>query len=84
MTAQSAILTQNQAVQLQQLIDDLQMKIAFLDDTVEQLNQKVAEQDQEIIDLHRKMQMLYQRVENADLSQGVAPFDPILNIPPHY
>lgn len=84
MTAQSAILTQNQAVQLQQLIDDLQMKIAFLDDTVEQLNQKVAEQDQEIIDLHRKMQMLYQRVENADLSQGVAPFDPMLNIPPHY
>lgn len=84
MSLQNAILTQNQAIQLQQLIDDLQMKVAFLDDTVEQLNQKIAEQDREIIDLNRKMQMLYQRVEQADLSEGIAPFDPMLNVPPHY
>ncbi|MFU0501133.1 SlyX protein, partial [Acinetobacter baumannii] len=26
----------------------------------------------------------YQRVESADLSEGVAPFDPLTNKPPHY
>ena len=30
------------------------------------------------------MQLLYQRVESADLSEGVAPFDPLTNKPPHY
>ncbi len=51
---------------------------------IESLNQQIAQQDQEILDLNRKMQMLYQRVESADLSQGVAPFDPLTNVPPHY
>lgn len=76
--------TLEQQQKLEQKIEDLQVKIAFLDDWVEQLNAKVAEQDKEIIDLHKKMQLLYQRVEQADLSEGIAPFDPALNIPPHY
>lgn len=70
--------------QLLRMIEDLQMKMTFLDDVIESLNQQIAQQDQEILDLNRKMQMLYQRVESADLSQGVAPFDPLTNIPPHY
>ncbi len=70
--------------QLLRMIEDLQMKMTFLDDVIESLNQQIAQQDQEILDLNRKMQMLYQRVESADLSQGVAPFDPLTNVPPHY
>lgn len=66
------------------LIEDLQVRIAFLDDLVEQLNQQVAEQNQEIVDLNKKLQLVYQRIESADLSEGIAAFDPLSNKPPHY
>ena len=65
-------------------IEDLQVRIAFLDDWVEQLNQQLAIQTQEITDLKKQMQFLYQRVESSDLSDGIAPFDPASNKPPHY
>lgn len=65
-------------------IEDLQVRIAFLDDLVEQLNEQIVCQHQEISMLKKQMQMLYQRVENADLSEGIATFDPFTNKPPHY
>ncbi|WP_038344887.1 SlyX family protein [Acinetobacter sp. A47] len=65
-------------------IEDLQVRIAFLDDLVEQLNQQLAIQTQEIADLKKQMQLLYRRVEASDLSDGIAPFDPLSNKPPHY
>ena len=69
---------------LSRLIEDLQVRIAFLDDLVDQLNDQVANQDQEIMALNKKMSLLYQRVESADLSDGIAPFDPNADKPPHY
>lgn len=66
------------------LIEDLQVRIAFLDDLVDQLNDQVAKQNQEITDLNKKIQLLYTRIESADLSDGIAPFDPLTNVPPHY
>lgn len=65
-------------------IEDLQVRIAFLDDLVEQLNQQLAIQTQEIAVLKKQMQLLYQRVESSDLSEGIAAFDPMSNKPPHY
>ena len=65
-------------------IEDLQVRIAFLDDLVEQLNDQVALQSVEIADLKKQMQFLYQRVESSDLSEGIAVFDPLTNRPPHY
>ena len=65
-------------------IEDLQVRIAFLDDLVEQLNQQLTIQTREIADLKKQMQLLYQRVEASDLSEGIAPFDPMSNKPPHY
>ncbi|MCG7222528.1 SlyX family protein [Acinetobacter sp. AG3] len=65
-------------------IEDLQVRIAFLDDLVEQLNDQVAQQSLEIADLKKQMQLIYQRVESADLSEGIAAFDPMTNRPPHY
>ena len=75
---------QNDQTSFSAPIEDLQVRIAFLDDLVEQLNQQIVLQGQEIADLRRQMQFLYQRVEAADLSEGIAPFDPFTNIPPHY
>ncbi|MEK7738943.1 MAG: SlyX family protein, partial [Pseudomonadota bacterium] len=57
-------------------IEDLQVRIAFLDDLVEQLNDQVAQQSLEIADLKKQMQLIYQRIESADLSEGIAAFDP--------
>ena len=65
-------------------IEDLHVRIAFLDDLVEQLNQQLAIQTREIADLKKQMQLLYQRVEASDLSEGIAAFDPMSNKPPHY
>ena len=65
-------------------IEDLQVRIAFLDDLVDQLNEQLVKQSVEIADLKRQMQFLYQRVESADISEGIESFDPLKNIPPHY
>ncbi|OTG84781.1 SlyX family protein [Acinetobacter sp. ANC 4648] len=65
-------------------IEDLQVRIAFLDDLVEHLNEQVARQDIELIDLKKQIQFLYQRLEFADLSDGIATFDPMSDRPPHY
>ena len=65
-------------------IEDLQVRIAFLDDLVEQLNEQVIRQNAEIADLKKQMQLLYQRVESADLSEGIEAFDPLSDRPPHY
>ncbi|MDV2469730.1 SlyX family protein [Acinetobacter chinensis] len=65
-------------------IEDLQVRIAFLDDLVEQLNDQLALQGTEIADLKKQMQILYRRVEASDLSEGIAEFDPVTDRPPHY
>ena len=65
-------------------IEDLQVRIAFLDDLVEQLNDQVAQQSLELADLQKQMRILYQRMESSDLSEGIALFDPMSNRPPHY
>lgn len=65
-------------------IEDLQVRIAFLDDLVEQLNQQLALQSREIIDMKKQMQILYQRFEAAVGDDGIAPFDPMADKPPHY
>ena len=65
-------------------IEDLQVRITFLDDLVEQLNDQVARQNAEIADLKKQMQLIYQRIECSDLSEGIATFDPMTNRPPHY
>ena len=65
-------------------IEDLQVRIAFLDDLVDQLNDQVAKQNLEIADLQKQMKLLYSRIESADLWEGIAAFDPMTNRPPHY
>ena len=74
----------NDQASLSAPLEDLQVRITFLDDLVEQLNEQVTRQNAEIADLKKQMQFLYQRVESSDLSDGIAPFDPASNKPPHY
>lgn len=68
----------------QLIIADLQTKIAFLDDTVEQLNHIVAKQSQQIADQAKQLQLLYQKIDNQKLDNFIQPFDLIADKPPHY
>ena len=74
----------NDQASLSAPLEDLQVRITFLDDLVEQLNEQVSRQSVEIADLKKQMQFLYQRIESADLSDGIATFDPLADRPPHY
>lgn len=65
-------------------IEDLQVRIAFLDELVDQLNEQLVIQGRELADLKKQMNILYQRVEASDISDGIAAFDPLTNKPPHY
>lgn len=51
----------NDLASLSAPIEDLQVRIAFLDDLVDQLNDQVAHQALELADLKKQMQLLYQR-----------------------
>lgn len=66
-------------------IDELEIRVAFLDELVESLNQVVASQDRHLTQLQQQFQVLYRRVDQS-LSQqdGVEPFDVLHDIPPHY
>lgn len=65
-------------------IEDLQVRIAFLDDLVDQLNTQIAIQGRELADLKKQMKILYQRVDGSHLEDGIAAFDPLNDRPPHY
>ncbi len=71
--------------QLVQRVNELEMRMAFMDDALDQLNHTVAAQDRQLRDLHTQMRLLCQQwiaLQGGD--SGVAPFDPLSNIPPHY
>ena len=52
-------------------IEDLQVRIAFLDDLVEQLNEQVVHQSLEIADLKKQMQLLHLLLpENGEMDLG--------------
>ncbi len=77
---------ENQSIlPLQARIDELEIRIAFLDELVESLNRVVAQQDAQLSQLQEQFQLLYRRVDHT-LSQqeGIEPFDVLHDIPPHY
>ncbi len=66
----------------QQLVD-LQMSIAHLEITVDELNAVIANQDKEIQDMKRQIQLMYKHID-ANTDDGIAPFDLMADRPPHY
>ena len=65
-------------------IDELESRLAFLDDTVEQLNDVIARQDHDIRLMQQRLSELLTRLDDtgsAGAEAGAAPQD---EIPPHY
>lgn len=65
-----------------QLID-LQIKISYLENTVDSLNDVIATQDRTLKDLQDQLKLIYKFLENQD-DDGIAPFDLLADRPPHY
>lgn len=64
-------------------ITDLQIKIAYLENTVDTLNDVIAQQDKALKDLQDQLRLLYKFLESRD-DDGIAPFDLLADRPPHY
>ena len=68
---------------LAQQVTDLQITVAYLEDTLERLDKVIAVQDKQMQDMQRQLQLVYGRIDNKS-EEGVAPFDVMADKPPHY
>jgi SlyX protein len=70
--------------QVQQSLIDLQTQVAFMEDTLDKLDNIVTEQSQLIADQQRQLQLLYQKLETQTQGSQIQPFDLLSDKPPHY
>lgn len=70
--------------QLKQQIVELQTQVAFMEDTLDKLDNTVTEQSQLIADQQRQLQLLYQKLESQTQGSQIQPFDLLGDKPPHY
>lgn len=62
-------------------IDALEIRIAYLDETIEALNNTITAQWKQIDALSREMLNLRERLEDAEMKSGAGPAN---EPPPHY
>ncbi len=62
-------------------IDALEIRIAYLDETIEALNNTITAQWKQIDALSREMLSLRERLEDAEMKSGAGPAN---EPPPHY
>ncbi len=65
---------------LRQVVEDLQSRVAFQEDTLQQLNAALAGQQQDILILRRQLKLLKERLDEQARDQGAPPIER----PPHY
>ncbi|WP_370060415.1 SlyX family protein, partial [Neptunomonas phycophila] len=65
----------------EQRISDLEMRVAFQEDTLDKLSDVIAEQDRIIIDLRRAITLLNDQLKKVDTRQDLPSDEPP---PPHY
>lgn len=69
---------------LQNQIDELQAKVAFQDDTLDQLNRIVTKQDEVIRMLQSKFSIIGDKIQDIESNLPNKPFNPNDEVPPHY
>jgi len=69
---------------IQEQLIDLQTRVAFQEDTLEQLNQIIAQQDGDIVQLKQQIRILAQRLEDAARAQASGAGELTDERPPHY
>ncbi len=68
----------------QEQLIDLQTRVAYQEDTLEQLNQVITQQDADIIQLKQQIRILAQRLEDSLRTQGQGGEQTPDDRPPHY
>ena len=63
---------------------ELQTRLAFQEDTINQLNQVVTQQDADIIQLQQQLRLLAKRVDELSYQAGAAGQEIVSERPPHY
>ena len=69
---------------LEQNVIDLQTQVAFMEHTIDTLNDIVTEQSQLLADQQRQLQLIYQKLESQTSGSQIQPFDLLADRPPHY
>lgn len=66
-------------------ITDLQIKVTYLENTVDELNAVITTQTLQIKDLQDQLKLIYRYLQatHGD-DDGIAPFDLLADRPPHY
>lgn len=77
-------MTSEKLQQLEQKLIDVQTQVAFMEDTIDKLDNIVTEQSQLIADQQRQLQLLYQKLESQTQGSQIQPFDLLSDKPPHY
>lgn len=70
--------------QAQQRIDELEMRVAFMEDTIDALNQQLADLSLEFSLAKQAMQMMNKRLEQMQPGSGVVKDFAEETPPPHY
>lgn len=70
--------------ELEAQLIELQMSVAHLELTAEQLNAVITKQDRHLRTLQRQLQLLYKQIESRQDDEGIAPFNVMEDKPPHY
>ncbi|WP_039911950.1 SlyX family protein [Cellvibrio mixtus] len=68
----------------QEQLIDLQTRVAYQEDTLEQLNQVITQQDADITQLKQQIRILAQRLEDSLRTQGQGGEQIQDERPPHY
>lgn len=63
---------------------EVQTQLAFIEDTIEKLDQVITHQSQLIANQQRQLQLLYQKLESQMSGSQIQPFDLLNDRPPHY
>lgn len=69
---------------IQDQLIDLQTRVAYQEETLEQLNQVITQQDADIIQLKQQIRLLAQRMEDSLRTQGQGGEGSSDERPPHY
>lgn len=72
------------ATELEQLVIELQTKLAFQEDAVDELNGVIVRQDKLLYQLEKQVALLLEKVKEFALADSGEGTDPADEKPPHY
>ncbi len=70
--------------QLEQQLQDLETKMAFQEDTIEQLNEVITKQDAIIRKMEQRFLLIGEKIQDMENQMPNKGFNPADELPPHY